>query len=177
VGVTTGGDVGVTSSASSVPVGVTESYLLNPAYKAEIQIDRDDSAAPTAPPPGDGLAATPAGVTAQEEASAIVPPSQAEPTFELLWRTYGKERAGGKKEARAAWKALPPETVLAAVIEAAAAWREEHQDYRSAWKAMCSTRRGRPMRSELNRCKRSQHRSDALRDQRSRLALHSDVRN
>ncbi|KQW22935.1 hypothetical protein ASC80_06295 [Afipia sp. Root123D2] len=100
---------------------MTESYLLNPAYKAEIQIDRFDPAAPTAPPLADGLAATAAGGAAEEEGAAL---ADAEPTFDLLWRTYGKERAGGKKEARAAWNALPPETDLAAVIEAAAAWQQ-----------------------------------------------------
>jgi hypothetical protein len=44
------------------------------------------------------------------------------PTFEALWRTYGYAR--GKKEARAAWKALPADTDLAAVIEAATAWQQ-----------------------------------------------------
>jgi hypothetical protein len=123
VDVTSGGDVGVTSSASSVPVGVTESYLQYPAYKAEIQIDRNDTRPPTAPLLGDGLAATPARGSAVEELAG----SQAEhvrnadkPTFELCYRTYACLK--GKKEAKAAWDALPAEVDRAAVIEAAAAW-------------------------------------------------------
>lgn len=42
-------------------------------------------------------------------------------TFESLWRAYGYNR--GKKEARAAWAALPAEIDRPAVIEAAAAWQ------------------------------------------------------
>lgn len=111
VGVTPGGDVDSTTSAPSVPVGRDESYLLVPAYKADVRIDRDICGLAT--PAVDGLSATTAAT-----------PQEGKPTFELLWRTYGKERAGGKKEARTSWNALPPETDLAAVIEAAAAWRE-----------------------------------------------------
>jgi hypothetical protein len=58
------------------------------------------------------------------------------PTFEAPWRAYGSEKRGGKPEARAAWKALPPETDFAAVIAAAAAW---HQ----SWAAQNNPRAGR----------------------------------
>jgi hypothetical protein len=132
VGVTPSGHVDDTSSASSVPVGVTESYLLNPAYKAEIQIDIEDTRPPMAPLLADGLSATAARGSAVEELAS----SPAQPTFELLWRTYGKERAGGKKEARAAWKALSPDADLAAIIEAATAWR-------GAWLALNDPKRPR----------------------------------
>jgi hypothetical protein len=93
--VTPGGDAYSTASMSSVPVGRDESYLQNPAYKAEILIDRNDTRPPSAPPPAGGLAAPAAGGTAVEEEDR----APTKPTFELLWRTYGKERAGGKKEA------------------------------------------------------------------------------
>jgi PIN domain nuclease of toxin-antitoxin system len=43
------------------------------------------------------------------------------PSFDLCWRTYACLK--GKKEARAAWDALPAEVDRAAVIEAAAAWQ------------------------------------------------------
>ncbi|MGY4371100.1 hypothetical protein ACVW1A_007165 [Bradyrhizobium sp. LB1.3] len=115
VDVTSSGHADNTTSNSSVPVDVTESYLLNPAYKAEIQIDRVDPAAPTAPPLADGLAATAAGGTAVEERAP------AKPTFELCYRTYAFLK--GKKEAKAAWGALPAEVDRAAVIEAAKAWQ------------------------------------------------------
>ncbi|UPU00208.1 hypothetical protein J4G48_0020210 [Bradyrhizobium barranii subsp. apii] len=48
-------------------------------------------------------------------------PADTMPTFEALWRTY--DFAKGKKAAREAWNALPPEVDRAAVIRAAAAWR------------------------------------------------------
>ncbi|MET4272602.1 MULTISPECIES: hypothetical protein [unclassified Bradyrhizobium] len=114
---TTGGIAHDTSSASSGTADDTESYLLNPAYKAEIQKDRDGTRPPTAPPHGAGLAATPAGGTAVEELAS----SQAKPTFELCYRTY--DCLKGKKEARAAWDALPAEVDRAAVIRVAAAWQ------------------------------------------------------
>lgn len=116
VDVTSGGTADDTSSASSGTADVTESYLQNPAYKAEILIDRVDPAAPTAPPLADGLAATAAGVTAVEECA------NTKPTFEALWRAY--DHAKGKKEARAAWNDLPEDTDLAAVIESASAWQQ-----------------------------------------------------
>ncbi|MCK1479898.1 hypothetical protein IVB27_35450 [Bradyrhizobium sp. 197] len=115
VDVTSSGHADNTTSNSSVPVDVTESYLLNPAYKAEIQIDRVDPTAPTAPPLADGLAATAAGGTAVEERAP------AKPTFELCYRTYAFLK--GKKEAKAAWDALPAEVDRTAVIKAAAAWQ------------------------------------------------------
>jgi hypothetical protein len=114
---TSGGIAHDTSSASSGIADDTETYLQNPAYKAEILIDRDDCAAPSAPPLAEGLAATAAGGTAQEDLEH----PQAKPTFEALWRAYGYAR--GKKEAREAWKALPAEVDKSAVIDAAAAWR------------------------------------------------------
>lgn len=93
--------------------GNTESVLQVDGLQAGL-LDRmsDDCAAPLAPPLA-GLSAATAG-TAQEEL--------AQPTFEALWRAY--DYAKGKKEARAAWSALPPDTNLAAVIEAAKAWQE-----------------------------------------------------
>jgi len=111
VDVTSGGPVDDTSRPSSGTAGVTESYLLNPAYKAEIQIDRMDCAAPSAPDAAALSGASPG--TAQENG---------EPTFEALWRAYGHNRA--KKEARAAWNALPAEVDRAAIIDAAIAWQE-----------------------------------------------------
>lgn len=111
VGNTAGGIVGDTSTASSGIAGDTESYLQNPAYKAEILIDRNDTA-PAPPPDGAG----PLGAAPPEA------PVEGAATFESVWRAYGY--AKGKKEARAAWKALPPDTNLAAVIEAAKAWQE-----------------------------------------------------
>jgi hypothetical protein len=117
---TSGGIAHDTSTASSGIADDTESYLLNPAYKAEIQKDRDDTRPPTAPPHGDGLAATPAGGTAVEELAS------AKPAFELCYRTYACLK--GKREARAAWDALPAEVDRAAVIKAAAAWL-------ASWKA------------------------------------------
>ncbi|WOH55371.1 hypothetical protein [Bradyrhizobium sp. BWC-3-1] len=43
------------------------------------------------------------------------------PTFEAVWRAY--DYAKGKKEARAAWAALPAEVDRTAVIKAAGAWQ------------------------------------------------------
>ncbi|TAI66578.1 hypothetical protein CWO89_07235 [Bradyrhizobium sp. Leo170] len=63
-----------------------------------------------------GLSAATAGA-AQEELQH----SQADPTFEALWRAYAY--AKGKKEALAAWAALPAGTNLVAVIRAATAWQ------------------------------------------------------
>lgn len=123
VGNTSGGIVDDTSTASSGIAGDTESYLQNPAYKAGLLIDRVDPAAPTAPPPADGLTATAAGGTAVEERvnSQAEDTPDSKPTFERCWRTYGFAR--GKKAARAAWNALPVEVDRAAVIRAAAAWQ------------------------------------------------------
>jgi hypothetical protein len=119
---TSGGHAGVTANAASGHADVTESVLPVPAYKADVLDRMIDPAAPTAPPLADGLAATATGVTAVEEcANSQAEHIQAEPTFESLWRAYA--HAKGKKEARAAWKALPPDTDLTAVIEAAAAWQ------------------------------------------------------
>ncbi|OSJ19776.1 hypothetical protein BST63_19665 [Bradyrhizobium canariense] len=112
---TTGGIAHDTSSASSGIADDTESYLLNPAYKAEIQKDRDDTRPPTAPPLA-GLSAATAGTAVEELAS-----SQAKPTFELCYRTY--DCLKGKREAKAAWDALPAEVDRAAVIRVAAAWQ------------------------------------------------------
>lgn len=49
-------------------------------------------------------------------------PQEGLPSFESLWRAYGYNR--GKKEARAAWVALPAEIDRPAIIEAAKAWQE-----------------------------------------------------
>ncbi|WFT91221.1 hypothetical protein QA633_22840 [Bradyrhizobium barranii] len=95
----------------------TESYLRSPAYKPDLQKGRDDCGLAT--PGAAGLApASPA--TPQEELQSSRH-SQAEPTFEALWRAY--DCAKGKKEARAAWAALPADIDLAAVIDAASAWQ------------------------------------------------------
>ncbi|WP_143198160.1 hypothetical protein [Bradyrhizobium sp. AS23.2] len=97
----------------------TESYLPEPAYKPASGKVEIDPAAPTAPPLAGGLAAPAAGGTAVEERTDT--PADTKPTFELCWRTY--DYARGKKEARAAWNALPPEVDKAAVIKAAGAWQ------------------------------------------------------
>jgi len=93
-----------------------ESYLLRPAYKPDLQIGRDETA-PATPPHAAGPVGAASGEAPVEEER--VP---AKPTFEQCWRTY--DYAKGKKEARAAWNALPPDTDLAAVIEAAASWQQ-----------------------------------------------------
>lgn len=93
----------------------TESYLRIPAYRPAIQKVDDDTRPPTAPLLGDGLAATPARGSAVEELPS------GEPTFELCYRTYAYLK--GKKEAKAAWDALPAEVDRAAVIKGAAAWQ------------------------------------------------------
>jgi hypothetical protein len=103
--------------AASGIAGNTESVLLVDGLQAGLLDRMNDTAPATPPPPGDGLAATPSGEAPVEGLAS----SQAEPTFESLWRTYDYPR--GKKEARAAWKALPPDTELTAVIEAAAGWQ------------------------------------------------------
>jgi hypothetical protein len=118
-GDTSGGIAHDTSSASSGIADDTESYLQNPAYKAEIQIDRDDTCPPTAPPLAGGLAATAAGGTAVDERADT--PAAVWPSFEALWRAYS--HAKGKKEAKAAWNALPAEVDKAVVLEAAKAWQ------------------------------------------------------
>lgn len=127
-----GGEMTTTLVVESTPLegasGVqmtTESYLRSPAYKPDLQIGRDDTCPPTAPPLADGLAATAAGGTAVEERARShaddIQAAQAKLTFELCYRTY--DYAKGKKEARAAWDALPAEVDRAAVIKAAAAWQ------------------------------------------------------
>jgi hypothetical protein len=117
VEVTSSGHVDDTSSSASVPVDVTESYLPVPAYKAGVRIDRNDCGLAT--PGADGLAATSPATPQEERAN-----SQAEdkPTFVALWRAY--DYAKGKKEARAAWDALPADVDRAAVIAKAGEWRE-----------------------------------------------------
>ncbi|WLB58115.1 hypothetical protein [Bradyrhizobium japonicum] len=127
-----GGEMTTTLVVESTPLegasGVqmtTESYLRSPAYKPDLQIGRDDTCPPAAPPLADGLAATAAGGTAVEERARShaddIQAAQAKLTFELCYRTY--DYAKGKKEARAAWDALPAEVDRAAVIKAAAAWQ------------------------------------------------------
>lgn len=121
-GITTGGHADDTSRGASGHADVTESVLPVPAYKADVLDRMNDPAAPTAPPLADGLSATAAGVSAVEElAHTQAEQSPVEPTFEAIWRAYG--HAKGKKEARAAWNALAPDTDRTAVIEAAAAWQ------------------------------------------------------
>lgn len=94
----------------------TESYLRIPAYRPAIQKVDDDCGLAT--PGAAGLApASPA--TPQDEGAATQPDTK--PTFEVLWRAYA--HAKGKREAREAWKALPADINLAAVIEAAVAWQ------------------------------------------------------
>jgi hypothetical protein len=107
--------------AASGIVGNTESVLLVDGLQAGLRDRMNDTRPPSASLLGDALAGTPARGTAVEGERATVPNSQAEPTFEALWRAY--DYARGKKEAKAAWKALPDDIELAEVIEAAAAWQ------------------------------------------------------
>jgi|APCry1669192522_1035417.scaffolds.fasta_scaffold00562_5 hypothetical protein len=112
-----GGIVGNTTVVSqAIPledasgiVDNTESVLLVDGLQAGL-LDRMNDCAAATPPPVSGLSAA----TAET-------PQEGKPTFESLWRAY--DYAKGKKEARAAWNALPPDTNLAAVIEAAKAWQ------------------------------------------------------
>jgi hypothetical protein len=104
----------------------TKTLLLDPSTDGATEREIDP-AAPTAPDAAGLAPASP--VTAVEDADA-------KPTFESLWRTYGPEKRGGKPEARAAWKALPPEIDRAAVIASAAAWRE-------SWVAQNNPKAGR----------------------------------
>ena len=90
-------------SASGI-VDNTESVLPVDGLQAGLLDRMIDPATPTAPPLADGLAAPAAGGSAVEEEER----APAKPTFELCWRTYDYPR--GKKEARAAWNALPPDT-------------------------------------------------------------------
>jgi hypothetical protein len=121
-GITSGGHADDTSKGASGHADVTESVLLVPAYKADVLDRMIDPAAPMAPPLA-GLSPATAETAVEEREH-----SQTEPTFEALWRAY--DHAKGKKEARAAWKALPSDTDLTAVIEAAAAWQ-------ASWAAQC----------------------------------------
>lgn len=102
----------------------TKTLLLDPPTDGSTEREIDP-ATPTAPPLADGLAATAAGGTAVEERARShaddIQAAQAKLTFELCYRTY--DYAKGKKEARAAWDALPAEVDRAAVIKAAAAWQ------------------------------------------------------
>jgi hypothetical protein len=121
---------GTQSAVASHSTG-TKTLLLDPSTDGATERENDPRP-PTAPPFAGGLAATAAGGSAVEEEER----AQTKPTFELLWRTYGPEKRGGKPEARAAWKALPHDTELAAVIDAAAAWRE-------SWSAQNNPKAGR----------------------------------
>ncbi|MCP3400245.1 hypothetical protein [Bradyrhizobium sp. CCGB20] len=100
-------------------VGNTKSVLQVDGLQADLLDRMIDPAAPLAPPLADGLGATAAGGTAVEVRPDT--PADTWPTFEALWRAYA--HAKGKKEARAAWDALPAEVDRAAVIEAAKAWQ------------------------------------------------------
>jgi hypothetical protein len=121
------GDTSVVSQAipledASGIVGNTESVLLVDGLQAGLLDRMNDTRPPSAPPLAGGLAATAAGGTAVEELQhSQADATDAEPTFEALWRAY--DYAKGKKEARTAWNALPPEVDKAAVIEAAKAWQ------------------------------------------------------
>lgn len=99
----------------------TKTLLLDPSTDGATEREID-TRPPTAPLLGDGLAATPARGSAVEELThGQAEHTQAEPTFEALWRAY--DLAKGKKEARAAWKTLPAEVDRAAMIETATAWQ------------------------------------------------------
>lgn len=97
---TSSGHADVTARGLSGHAGVTESVLHVDGLQADLHDRMNDTRPPTAPLLGDGLAATPARGSAVEE----LPASQAEPTFEALWRAYA--HAKGKKEARKIWDAL-----------------------------------------------------------------------
>ncbi|MGO4508185.1 hypothetical protein BjapCC829_26680 [Bradyrhizobium barranii] len=107
-----------TQSEIASQITGTKTLLLDPATDGSTEREIDP-AAPTAPPLADGLAATAAGGTAVDERTGT--PADTRPTFEALWRAYA--HAKGKKEAKAAWDALPAEVDRPAVIQAAAAWK------------------------------------------------------
>lgn len=108
---TTSGRADSTTNGASGHADSTESVLQVDGLQAGLLVGMVDPAAPTAPPLADGLTAPAAGGTAVE----------VNPTFELCYRTYAYLK--GKKEAKAAWDALPAEVDRAAVIRAAAAWQ------------------------------------------------------
>lgn len=93
-----------TSGAETLP----ESFLHEPADKPASLKEEIDCGLAT--PDAAGLA--PASPAAPQEGG---------PTFESLWRAYAYNR--GKKEAKAAWNALPVEVDRAAVIRAASEWQ------------------------------------------------------
>lgn len=100
------------SDESGAPM-CTESFLRIPADKPAIRKEDDGHRPPTASAPLAGLSPATAAESAVEELQ--------QPSFESLWRAYGHNRA--KKEARAAWNALPVEVDRAAVIRAASEWQ------------------------------------------------------
>ncbi len=108
-----------TQSEIASQITGTKDSLTGPGYEDGSTEEEIDPAAPTAPPLADGLAATAAGGTAVDERTGT--PADTRPTFEALWRAYA--HAKGKKEAKAAWDALPAEVDRPAVIQAAAAWK------------------------------------------------------
>ena len=98
--------------AASGIAGNTESVLLVDGLQAGL-LDRMNETAPATPPRAAGPVGAASGEAPVEGAATV--------TCDALWRAY--DHAKGKKEARAAWKALSPDADLAAIIEAAAAWR------------------------------------------------------
>lgn len=98
----------------------TESFLHEPADKPASLKEEIEHRPPSAPDAA-ALAGASPGTAVEELQHSQAEDTQAKPSFESLWRAYGHNRA--KKEARAAWNALPPDTDLAAVIEAAKAWQ------------------------------------------------------
>ncbi len=106
VGTTTGGGVETTTSSPSSGVDTTESVLLYAAYKADIQVERNDPA-PAAPPLADGLKATAAG--------------DAGGGFEELWKAYGHRQK--KADAKAAYlKAAPDVDLHTRMVGSAKNW-------------------------------------------------------
>ncbi|MET4804606.1 hypothetical protein [Bradyrhizobium sp. LB11.1] len=103
----------------------TQTYLRTPAYRPAVQeVESSSDGAATPPPPGDGLAATPAGET-PPGARATVPNSQAG-GFDELWAAYGFKHDRAK--AKAAYGKLDPSPELHAELCAgAAAWADHYE--------------------------------------------------
>lgn len=106
VDTTTGGGADSTTSNPSSGVDTTESVLPYAAYKADIQVERNDPASPSAPH-ADGLKATAAG--------------DAGGGFEELWKAYGHRQK--KADAKAAYlKAAPDVDLHTRMVDAAKNW-------------------------------------------------------
>jgi hypothetical protein len=106
VGTTTGGGVDTTTGSSSSGVDTTESVLPYAAYQADIRVERNDPASPSAPL-ADGLKATAAGNAGEG--------------FEELWKAYGHRQK--KADAKAAYLRAAPDVELhTRMVDAAKNW-------------------------------------------------------